>query len=326
VSAVGGAFVAVKCSFKGEFSGYQGLLFLLGDFSERNFDRSYLLIASDPGIMGTRTDMGWQVFESAMLDAKLQGKVAPNLTSDFERKLREKLSSETGQELLRILERGDDAGFQETFLYEIGRMIGDSEVALQAHIERLSREDVHPPTEQREEASPASSRGEESVGGENYAPAAPQVSTAAMVVKIDPILSPVTGVAVADLKPGDRILTKIVESTDAARILGQIILQGGGAADIPGAVVAEVIAVEESDTERMRLRVHLMPGVEGIVPVAKEIKIRRTQDAAVGAPMAAPAPLDSFHEPLVGPNPAILFAGFAGSLFLLILAVWWILF
>jgi hypothetical protein len=146
-----------------------------------------------------------------------------------------------------------------------------------------------------------------------------------MVVKIDPILSPVAGTAVGDLKPGEKILTKIVESEDAARIVGQIVLQGGGAAEVPGAVVAEVLAVEATETDRVRLRVRLMQGVEGVVPVSPEIKVRTTQEAAAIS-LPAPGALETFQEPTVGPNPAFLFAGFAGSLFLLILLAWWILF
>lgn len=321
----GGGFVAVKGSFKGEFSGYQGLIFLLGDLAERSFDRVYLLIASDPGVMSLRNDTGWHAFEAAMLDAKLQGRVAPNLTNDFERKFREKMAAETGQELLRVLERGDDAGFQETFLYEIGRMIGDSEVALQITIERLSKEDVHPTAVETPPVPSAADDGTAAGTAASSSSSAPAVSApATVIVKIDPILSPVTGVAVGDLKAGDRILTKIVDSTDAARILGQIVMQGGGAAEVPGAVVAEVLAVEESDTERVRLRVHLMPGFEGVVPVAREIKIRVTSEIAVGAPMIAPAPIEEFHEPVPGPNPAFLFLGFATSLFVLILVAWWV--
>lgn len=313
------SYAAVKAAFRGSYTGYQGLLYLLVNVPGRDFERAFFVVVSDAEALKVRPHANWSDFEEAILRAKFEGKVAPNLSADMERKLKEKVDGEMGREFLRILEAGGAGAIQETLSYEIGRMIGDAEVSVSCHVETVPAEVVHPP-------QPAS----DSAPAPEAPPAAvpqavPQETPAVrrvMEVKVDPVLAPVSGIPVGRLAPGRRILVKITDPSDAAKTISRLLAQAG-TSDAVGTAAAEVIAADAVEYDRVKLRVRLLPGVEGTTVISKELKVKGTGVRVPASPEEVPTPrLDDFEEADAGLNPIVLFGGFAVVLVILIVVAW----
>ncbi|MBN1897944.1 MAG: DUF4899 domain-containing protein [Spirochaetes bacterium] len=98
-------------------------------------------------------------------------------------------------------------------------------------------------------------------------------SISLVLLKIEPILSPVKGVPVGDLQVGDEIMVRIIDERDIGDYLAKLLNGKEGENRIP--ISATVKEIERSaDTENVMILVQFGPGIAGRCFVPPEIKIQ----------------------------------------------------
>ncbi len=94
-----------------------------------------------------------------------------------------------------------------------------------------------------------------------------------VILKIEPVLSPVKGVPVTELRPGDEIMVRIIDERDIGDYLASLLGGKEGENRVP--VSAIVKKIEKSpETENIMLLVEFGPGIAGRCFVPAEIKVQ----------------------------------------------------
>ncbi len=100
-----------------------------------------------------------------------------------------------------------------------------------------------------------------------------EVRTISLVLlKIEPVLSPVKGIPITELRPGDEVIVRIIDDRDIGDYLAGLLGGKEGEERVPlSAVVKEVGKSDETDS--IMLLVEFGPGIGGRCYVPPEIKV-----------------------------------------------------
>ncbi len=98
-------------------------------------------------------------------------------------------------------------------------------------------------------------------------------SISLIILKIEPVLSPVKGVSITELHPGDEIMVRIIDERDVGDYLATLLGGKVGGDRVP--IPATVKEMEKSaETENVMLLVEFGPGIAGRCFVPPEIKVQ----------------------------------------------------
>ncbi len=94
-----------------------------------------------------------------------------------------------------------------------------------------------------------------------------------VLLKVEPIVSPVKGIAVSELQIGDPVKVKIIDDRDIGSYLNNLLGGITETGDIKE-VIANVKSIEKNlDTDNYNVVVEFGPGIGGVMNLAGEIKI-----------------------------------------------------
>lgn len=190
--------VALKGRFRAPNMRYYGQFFFLINQKGGYIDVASVVITTGSDLFNalTPTD-SWKKYESLINKLKYENKYSQAITNEFQGKLKQlALDKQFFSDLLKAMHSGK----QETLNFILGgfyrRVIKDDEFYLEAHGEKASLND----SEEKKDDSSGGVPGEESG---NYMP-----------IKLD--LDPIGGKDVKELRPGDKILVRILPQNDKA--------------------------------------------------------------------------------------------------------------
>lgn len=190
---------------KGRFkAGTQNLFGILSIQFDQNGDilNNNIVITSFSDIYNISTDESWKKFEDTVTQYKWKGTYNTSLTNSLQAQL-EKLKQDTSynEQLFSFVSTADDSGVNVSIYDLLNRILHDKQLLLDTRIEKVSR-DIIIETKMKKNTEEA----------ENKAETARTASFAygkdAQVISASPILSPVKGKPIYDLRIGDRIMIK----------------------------------------------------------------------------------------------------------------------
>jgi len=199
---------------KGRFkAGTQNLFGILSIQFDQNGDilNNNIVITSFSDIYNISTDESWKKFEDTVTQYKWKGTYNTSLTNSLQAQL-EKLKQDTSynEQLFSFVSTADDSGVSISIYDLLNRILHDKQLLLDTRIEKVSR-DIVIETKMKKNTEEA----------ENKAETARTASFAygkdAQVISASPILSPVKGKPIYDLRIGDRIMIKPDASNQTAQ-------------------------------------------------------------------------------------------------------------
>lgn len=96
----------------------------------------------------------------------------------------------------------------------------------------------------------------------------PLASLGTIQVACRPVLDPVRGKAVSDLKRGDYIVVEIEKTGGLASIINKIVERGGQSTIFP------VISVERLPSGQSLVKLHISKGIEGVLKVGADLRLK----------------------------------------------------
>lgn len=256
--------VAIKGVFSGDYSGARGAFLVVIDPSQQKLDRVHAIIANDKTEDRFRVAGDWKTLEDALVSAKLHGQAIVELSKDVQNYIRKTIQDDAIEPLSEAIQANQQADVRRILVDIISKAIADANVLMQIAVEEFVLE---PPSDQSAtvvaESAPLES---------DAAMPAPAVQQAR--VKVDPILSPVAGIAAKNVAPG---MTMVVEVKDGA--VGKTALAKALALRQPGAAgknqyEAKVIDVQPADYDRVAITVSLGPDIVGTTSLSGELRIK----------------------------------------------------
>lgn len=262
---------AIKGSFSGDFSGARGAFLVVMDVSLIRLHHLFVVLAGERGDIKVKISDPWKTVESALINAKLSGGIAHQMSADVQEYMRGSLKGDLCAHVCNALQDGNTGEIKRTFEDIISKAIAETTPRVSVAVEAIAAAEA--PEPEAEPAAPAAAE----------AAPEPQAATVSSVskVKVDPVLSPVQGVPAKDLRPGTLIAVKIREIKMLSRSITKLIPAPGDFAD--GQFMGTVIGVEPGEFERMVVRVELAPDVLGIASCSGELRVKVIKGEGGGA-------------------------------------------
>lgn len=300
---------AIKAVFNGEYSGARGALLIVIDLDAERLERLYVAIAAESDETRYNVAQNWKDFEALVINAKLQGHIAHQTTGEVTGYLRRVLSEEFTGIVCEALRQESPADVRRIIVDLVSRAIADTQILMEFGVEKF--EELVAPA-----AAAAPAESESDATAVTGAAATKEVR-----LRVDPILSPVTGIPAKGVKPGMRLR---VQARDVATLKQHIIktlsLQVGGIEK--GLLTGQVISLAPAEHDRVSIELHLAPNVVGVANISGELRIQ-TMDPSTRlvAPPAADLSAAAGSAAAAGiSSRAFLWASIAIVTFLVLLA------
>ncbi|MEK8024146.1 MAG: hypothetical protein AAB229_10115 [Candidatus Hydrogenedentota bacterium] len=298
---------ALKGVFAGDYSGVRGTFLILMDLDSQSQHRLHVIIASEKGEFRFQIKQEWKAFEDAIIRAKLQGMVAHQLSMEIQSYVSRMMSEDAGISISENIKTGHPEEIRRVLIEIFSRAIADADILMEVEVEHV--EEVVEDTSQQA-AAPV----EEQPAGETQKFVMQEV-----VLRVEPILSPVLGIAAKELKPGMNIIVEIKEQSSLKQNISKL-LSVRGSGEKPTAV-GTVVDVSPGVHDRITIRVNLAPNVVGITNIFGDLRVKVPEVQAARAISAiSSGAADGPREPMALSTPAFILATLGIFTIMLILA------
>ncbi len=264
--------VAVKAVFSGDYSGSRGAFLLVLDPVLMKLDRVHAIVANDKTEDRFRITNDWRTIEDALVSAKLHGQAIVELSRDVQNYIRKAVQDEVMEPLAEAVVNNQNNDVRRILGDVVSKAIADANVLIQVAMEAVVLEEAPAAA-----ATVAAPEGMEPAQAPSLvgAPTAPTTR-----IRVDPILSPVSGIAAKNVLPG---MTMVVEAKDlgASRTAVAKIM----ALKMPGATgktqfEGKVLDVSPGDYDRITITMALSPDVIGFTNISGELRVK-VSDASI---------------------------------------------
>lgn len=262
---------AVKGVFAGDYSGVRGTFLVMMDMDQQSLHRLHVVVASDKGEFRFQIKQDWKGFEDSIIRAKLQGYVAHQLSMEVQSYVKRMLTEEAGVSICENIRTGHPDEIRRVLVEVLSRAIADSDILMEIDVEDVAEAvPAEPAQAASEEAPVAASEGE-----------AIKALQQEVVLRVEPLLSPVYGVAAKELKPGMHIIVEIKEQSTLKQNVSKL-LAVRGSGEKPTAI-GTVIDIAPGVHDRMTIRVSLAPNVVGITNIFGDLRLKVPEAQAARA-------------------------------------------
>ncbi|MCU0847868.1 MAG: hypothetical protein MUD12_08270 [Spirochaetes bacterium] len=313
----------IKGRFKSTATNLYGQ-FMITFNTVQSIETCNAIISSFSNLYDIEPHTEWNIWEEKIADLKWKGNFNKNMTSSLMDSFRG-LSENKGS-MSMLYEHAYDYNYDELdmILFDmINRLIKDKNLVLESGIQEVTlleyqkvRADRSKPKESSEQKSLA----------EEYS-----LEEGSVILQVKPILAPVSGKPIYEMKIGDKIIIKIIANTDRSNYF--IDLMNLRDANEIKPVPAEVIDIRTLPEKNNPLEVLTLigPGIYGrLIEEEKQVKLRmydplvdasiKTKKAGAPAPKIEPDQKDKESKPIFSKSILAMFA-----LFVLILTLFIIL-
>ena len=208
-----------------------------------------------------------------ILELKWKGNFNANLTSSIMDNFKEISAEDSKTNQLYDYVNSYDYNSLDTYLFDtINRVVHDKNLVLETSIQEVTAEEFAQTKEKRYNKAEEKSTSET------------ELEEGAVILNIQPILAPVKGKPIYELKIGDRIMTKIIPNTDRANYF--IDLLGLRVENHIKPIATEVIDIKsDGKSEPLEILTRIGPGIYGkCIEDERQVKLR-LYDALIDGPL-----------------------------------------
>jgi hypothetical protein len=213
------SYIVIKGRFKALNTSSYGLFIVFLDNITKNVERYDVISSHFSTLFENNIGMPWNELDEIITKLKWKGEYATSLTHDIQASIEDLFQPGTGrtQDIWANIKKAQVGKVVTIFEEVLGRPTGDKNIKCEVAIETVTKSEIEDVKRARRERE-----GKDTIGGTSGAPAVNQQEQAnreagieenAVILEVSLVLSPVSGVAIADLKDGDKIMVKISEQS-----------------------------------------------------------------------------------------------------------------
>lgn len=270
----------IKGCYSAKTNRLNGGIIVVVDTVQKKIGRTKSIASYDVTFADIALDQSWEQIEKSIVDAEIKQNFVPAISRDLTAEIGFALQ-ETITDTITLVSnsRLDELGSRLRRI--ICACLGDSDVVVNCVVDQMSQlamkihdheikvDDAAEPVTDAPAADAATgSAGTASV----FSPGRE------LILKTDVILSPVAGVPVTSLNPGDYILVRITDTNPQALYIANLLHAVDGAKTLP--VRVPIRKIDRSESARLVITTEFGPGVFGRTVVQEGLKIKSADDGA----------------------------------------------
>jgi len=264
--------IIIKGRFKALSMNLYGLFIIIFN-QDKRIDTYNIAVSTFSNIYENEPHLPWDKYEQLILELKWKGNFNANLTSSIMDNFKEISAEDIKTNQLYDYANSYDYNSLDTYLFDtINRVVHDKNLVLETSIQEVTAEEFAQTKEKRYNKVEDKSTSET------------ELEEGAVILNIQPILAPVKGKPIYELKIGDRIMTKIIPNTDRANYF--IDLLGLRVENHIKPIATEVIDIKsDGKSEPLEILTRIGPGIYGkCIEDERQVKLR-LYDALIDGPL-----------------------------------------
>lgn len=263
---------AIKGMFSGDYSGVRGAFLLLLDLEAQRLDRIHAIIANDKTEYRFQTSKDWKSFEDGLISAKLHGQVIAEMSRDVQAYVKRVIQDEVMPSLVEAIVGNAPGDVRRIMAEVVSKAVADANVLMETSIELVDLADIV--DDPSVVVSTAAVTEEVAPTPEGGQPAEAPLAVQQIKIRVDPILSPVNGIAMKNITPG---MTMVVEVKDAgaaqSRLAKIMAIKRAGSGDRK-LFEGKVLDVAKAEYNRISITMLLAPDVIGQTNISGELRVK----------------------------------------------------
>lgn len=273
IEAVPKDIFVLKGKFITQISGNYGSFFFCYDEKEKEIKRVIVVITDEKDMGKIDIAKNWRDFEKELFTYSKQN-VIDGLKS--EQLIKQFLHDEFRRNISGLLATGKkikDDSLKNFLVNELYNIIADTNIAVKYEIEMTDAFALNKGreiTEIEEEKDIAEEVNEIPPEEKPRAPSPVREQTL-IVLRIEPLLSPVKGKEIKDLEFGDVIQVKITDERDIADYLSELL--GGKVGGVRVSIPTKIVEIREQEEGGVSVLTQFGPGIMGLFKVLSDVKV-----------------------------------------------------
>jgi len=273
IEAVPKDIFALKMKFITQITGFYGVLFFSYDEKKREIKRFVAVITDEKEVGRIDIEKHWPQLEEELYDYTRTNKIDGLKVDQMKKRM-------TGDEFIakiaHVLKVGRPVKsdlLTNVLVDELYNIFTDTNIAVKFDIEMTDAFELN---KGKEQAQIGDVRGEDlnpdevdsEIEEQNRARRPDQ---SLVVLRVEPVLSPVSGVSIQDLEFGDEIQVRITDERDIAEYLSELL--GAKVDSIRVPIFTRIIEVKELETGDHGVFTQFGPGILGMFKVPEDVRI-----------------------------------------------------
>lgn len=265
------------CVIKGRYAAktnrLNGGIAIIIDTVQKKIKRTKTLATYDSEFATLSMDQSWEQIERKIFDAEVKQNFVPAISHDLAGEMEFSLQ-ENIADTVAVAGGGNSDDMGSKLRRIVCACLGDSDVDLICVIEKISPlalkihdQEIKPDAADAPADSPGQAAAAPAAQGET-----PAGDERNLILKTDIILSPVGGVPVTSLNPGDFIMVKITDTRPQATYIANLLHATDGTKTLP--VRVPIKKIDRSESQRLMITTEFGPGVYGRTVVQEGLKIK----------------------------------------------------
>ncbi len=217
------AYGIIKGRFKAVGSNTFGIFFVMFSLLSKNVEKIQIASSHFSSIYDNSPQMSWHDFEERIVNLKWKGEYSINITNDIQKAFDyEFKSKERVDEITYFMSKGAIPKITEFFQNILQRPTGDRNVSVDIEIEMVAQDEIEEVNIKRikkdQEKKTFQQTTQQKTDIDEF-----NLAVNSVVLESSLVLSPVTGIPIYELKPGDKVLTRITEKTQRGQYFRELL-------------------------------------------------------------------------------------------------------
>ncbi|UCB46993.1 MAG: hypothetical protein JSV25_06130 [Spirochaetota bacterium] len=276
IRAVPKDIFAVKVKFITQITGYYGALFFCYDEKDNNISRVLTVVTNDKEIGSIDLGQHWPAFENELYEFMRTKRVDGSKMEQLKGRFSDKEVAGRISTLLKVGQSINDELLNNLLVDELYTCFSDTNIAVKYTIEmtdvfELNKGQGVEISENEDALNPEEVDEKLKEKQEQKKP-----DQSLIVLKVDPVLSPVKGTEIKNLEFGNNIQVRITDERDIADYLA--VLLGGKVESMRVPIYAKIVEVKDLESENVGVLTQFGPGIMGMFKVPADVKVVTKQE------------------------------------------------
>jgi hypothetical protein len=283
IRAVPKDIFALKMKFITQVTGYYGALFFCYDEKELSLKRVACVVTDEKDIGTIDLSQRWLDFEASLYDYMREKRVDGGKIERLKGRFLEKDVVTRLSGLLKVGRPLKDEELRNLLVDELYNIFSDTNIAVKVALDMTDVFELNKRQEIRvaeDEETLKHEEAEEEIENQRMRKKPDQ---SLIVLRVDPVLSPVKGTEIKELEFGDNIQVRITDERDIADYLA--VLLGGKVDSIRVPIYAKIVEVKELEGGNVGVLTQFGPGIMGMFKVPSEVKVVSSQEEEESQPL-----------------------------------------
>ncbi len=268
------SYYIIKGRFRGANTNTFGIFILFINLGQKILDNTLVAASHYSSIYDNSPEMKWDTFEEKITELKWKGEIAVNISHDLQLLLANTLKQDIIEEMVFAVRENDFGKIEHYLVGILSKGLMDKSTMVDMKIEKVAHTDI---IRAKDERARREKEEKEAKQREELRKAEEQrfkVEDGAVILDIDPIIAPVSGIPIYEAKQGDLIMVKINAATDKGNYFIDLLNARSAEGEVLP-VKASIKDVFMNALGEYELLTEIGPGIYGRALIQERIKIKQ---------------------------------------------------